>query len=289
MVGGALDESVFEGAEVAQSTVGSPVHPVKKPGHRFHAKFKTYLKQLHLAQGGTNETFAKLHPRGIAKPHTMKLNKKTGAKVSDVQMGYFTFAATMLCSFVRKIQAMRHVQSLRREINAATIQYWFKSILARRKLLWLDSQTKLLAAMELRRHQSSMFIGYFVLRMILRLRRRKKARRAAEVQEQVRLANMQRKEEGHRSGGGSRASTGRNSPAPPSLGDDDATLHSAHSTGSAGSAGKAEKKEEEKERAKMGKEDAKAHEIATAAKKEAKAKAKAVAKEKKKGGGCCIM
>ena len=289
VVGGALDDSVFEGgAEVVQSTVGSPVHPVKKPGHRFHAKFKTYLKQLHLDQGGTNETFAKLHPRGIAKPHTMKLNKKTGAKVSDVQMGYFTFAATMLCSFVRKTQAMRHVQSLRREINAATIQYWFKSILARRKLLWLDSQTQLLAAMELRRHQSSMFIGYCVFRMILRLRRRKKARRAAEVQEQVRLANMQRKEEGHRSGGGSRGSTGRNSPTP-SLGDDDATLHSAHSAGSAGSAGKAEKKEEEKERAKMGKEDAKAHEIATAAKKEAKAKAKAVAKEKKKGGGCCIM
>jgi len=289
VVGGAMDESIFEGAGAVQSTTGMHVHPAKKPEHRFHSKFKSHLKHIHLAQGGTNETFAKLHPRGVPKPHSMKVNKKTGAKMSDVQMGYFTFAATVLCSWVRMLQAQRRVQRLRREINAATIQYWFKSILARRKLLWLENQTKELEALELRRRHCAVFIGYSVFRFILKLRRKKKEilrekeRRAAAVQEQLRAANLLRTE--NRTGG-SRGGSGRSSPAP-SFGED-VSVHSVVSAGSTGSTGKAEKKGEEKERTKMDKEDSTSREIENAAKREAKAKAKAE-KAKKKSGGCCIL
>jgi len=302
VIGGAMDDIIFEGAGAAQSTVGSPVHRAKpsKPGQRLHAKFKTHLKHLHLAQGGTHETFAALHPRGVPKPHSMKVNKKTGAKMSDVQMGYYTFAATMLCSWVRMLQAQRRVQRLRREINAATIQYWYKSILARRKLLWLENQTQKLEVLELRRRRCSMFIGYSVFRFILKLRRHKKAaqqrekeRRAAEVQEQLRVGSMMRAEHrgggagvGGGRGGSGRGGSGRSSPAPSAADDASAhSTHSMHSVGSAVSTDKAEKKEEENEREKMATEDAQSRDLENAAKKELKAKAQ-TEKAKKK---CCLM
>ena len=174
--GSQTEENTFENRDSESNKEGLPSPDksvIKKPVNSFHVKFKQYLLRLHIAQGGTVATFSKLHPRGIPRPNTNKNqsnNSKRTGKTSDVQRGYLTFAAIFLQKIVRQQQAQRRVSMLRRDIYAATIQYWYRSIMARRRLLWLEEKSHFLA----KRQEASQVIGKAIFRYIQSCRKYKR-------------------------------------------------------------------------------------------------------------------